>query len=404
MLLRSLMGLGFMVLASAAWSKTYDLDYHVRFVPQSDLAEVSIRLEKGEGVRKIDFALGDQGRYSDFSADGRWDNESPGRGVWTPASGESVLRYKVRISQARDNGRYDARMTDDWVLVRGDNLIPAGRLDQVEGTELKARLQFELPKGWEHVETGWSRIGPNRFRIDNPSRMFDRPTGWIVAGKLGTRRTELGDTTLAVSAPVGEGMRRMDVTTMVTLVWPHLHEVFPRPMKKLLIVGAGDPMWRGGLSASNSLYLHADRPLVSENGTSSLIHELVHVVSRIRDTDRSDWISEGIAEYYAIELLRRAGGISDDRYQQIYDKLKKWSKDVSSLRGEHSTGPVTARAVLLLRDLDQEIRKSSDGARSLDDVAKGLMRMAQVSTEDFINLSENVLGTKSRTLGTRLLR
>ncbi len=104
----------------------------------------------------------------------------------------------------------------------------------------------------------------------------------------------------------------MDILTLLTFVWPEVQSVFPRDPKKLLIVGAGDPMWRGGLSGPNSLYMHADRPLVSENGTSSLVHELVHVFSRISDADRSDWISEGLAEYYAIELMRRAGGMSEE--------------------------------------------------------------------------------------------
>jgi len=135
--------------------------------------------------------------------------------------------------------------------------------------------------------------------------------------------------------------------------------VFPRDPAKLLVVGAGDPMWRGGLSAPNSYFMHADRPLVSENGTSSLVHELVHVFSRISDTDNSDWISEGIAEYYAIEVMRRAGGLSEDRYQKVREHLIKWSKPVKSLRTETSTGPVTARAVLLLQELDREIRQAT---------------------------------------------
>lgn len=401
---RRLLCAALLLFGSSAWAKNYDLDYSVRFVPTSDLAEVSVRLEDGEGVRKLSFNLGDDGRYSDFVGDGRWELESPERGVWTPAKGESTLSYKVRINNQRDSGSFDARMTEDWALLRGDDLIPPAHLDMVDGTKLIARLRFELPKGWKAVETGWPRVGENRFRIDNPARLFDRPTGWILAGKVGSRRTQLGDTMLTVAAPVGEGMRRMDITTLLTVVWPQVQEVFPRPLDKLLIVGAGEPMWRGGLSAPNSIYMHTDRPLVSENGTSSLLHELVHVISRIRDSDRSDWISEGIAEYYAIELLRRAGGISDDRYKKINRKLKKWSEPVASLRGEQSTGPVTARAVLLLQALDQEIRKSSDGKRSLDDVTRGLMRLDTVSTKDFIAISENVLGGKSKVLDSRLLR
>lgn len=390
--------------APTAWAKNYKLDYQVRFLPASDQAEVKLLLEDGEGVRKMNFNLGKEGRFSDFSADGRWELEGSERGIWTPAKGPSTLSYKVRINNQRDSGRFDARMTDDWVLLRGDDLVPPARLDVVDGTRLVSRLQFELPKGWKGVETGWPRVGENRFRIDNSSRLFSRPTGWIVAGKIGSRRTQLGDTAVTVAAPVGEGLRRMDILTLLTFVWPQVEEVFPRPLPKLLIVGAGEPMWRGGLSAPNSIYLHSDRPLVSENGTSSLLHELVHVASRIRDTDRSDWISEGIAEYYAIELLRRAGGLGEDRHGKVMGKLKTWSKGVSSLRTERSTGPVTARAVLLLADLDAELRKGTDNRRSLDDVTQALMRLEKVSTKDFIEISENVLGGRSKVLDSRLLR
>ena len=394
--------------AAPLWAanERVDLDYRVKFVPESDLAEVSITLEKGERVRSLDFNLGDEGHYSDFKADGEWKQEKQGRGVWNPAKGKASLSYKVRISHPRGEGRFDARMTEDWALLRGDDLIPAAALDQLDNTELVARLQFDLPKGWKGVETGWPRVGKNKFRIDNPQRKFDRPTGWMLAGKIGARRAKLGETDVTIAAPVGEGMRRMDVLTLLTFVWPEVQAVFPRDPQKLLVVGAGDPMWRGGLSAPNSYFMHADRPLVSENGTSSLVHELVHVFSRISDTDKSDWISEGLAEYYAIELMRRAGGLSEDRYQKVREHLIEWSKPVKSLRTESSTGPVTARAVLLLQELDREIRQATkDGQqRSLDDVARGLMRLDKASTKDFIEITENVMGRSSKVLDSRLLR
>lgn len=390
--------------ASLPAAQRIDVDYRVRFLPDSDQAEVTVTLERGEALRYLDFSLGDQGYYSDFQAQGEWQQTGPERGIWRPQEGRAQLSYRVKISHPRDNGRFDARMTPDWALLRGDDLVPSAKIDVESGVELVSRLQFELPEGWRSVETGWPRIGKNRFRIDNPARLFDRPTGWILAGKLGSRRAVLGKTDVTVAAPVGEGVRRMDILTLLTFVWPHAQAVFPREPDKLLIVGAGDPMWRGGLSAPNSLYMHRDRPLVSENGTSSLVHELVHVFSRISDTDRSDWITEGVAEYYAIELMRRAGGLSEDRYQKIREQLTRWSRKVSSLRGERASGPVTARAVLLLQDLDAEIRKASGGQRSLDDVTRGLMRLDKASTEDFVQISESVLGGPSKVLDTRLLR
>lgn len=392
-------------MSSPLWAaKRVDLDYQVKFLPESDQAEVSLTLEKGEAVQRLAFNLGSKGYYSDFSADGTWTQDGPESGTWLPGKGKSSLTYKVRISHPRANDTFDARMTPDWALLRGDDLVPSARLSKDDKVELVARLQFELPKGWNGIETGWPKIGENKFRIDNPSRQFDRPTGWILAGKIGSRRAQLGDTDVTVAAPVGEGMRRMDILTLLTFVWPEAQAVFPRDPAKLLIVGANDPMWRGGLSAPNSIFFHADRPLVSENGTSSLVHELVHVFSRIRDTDQSDWISEGLAEYYAIELVRRAGGMSEDRYQAIRKKLMGWSKKVDSLRTDDSTGPVTARAVLLLQELDREIRKNTDNQRSLDDVTRGLMRLDKASTKDFIEISENVMGRGSEVLDSKLLR
>ncbi len=407
LLRRLLLSVVLLSLSTPLWAKKVDLDYRVRFLPETEQAEVSLTLEDGARVISLAFNLGDQGVYSDFKADGQWTQDSPALGVWQPAKGKAKLTYLVRINHERAPGRFDARITKDWALLRGDDLVPAVKLRQEDHTVLVSRLQFDLPKGWKSVETGWQRVGKNKFRIDNPQRKFDRPTGWIVAGKVGTRRAKLGETDVAIAAPVGEGMRRMDVLTLLTFIWPHAQDVFPRDPAKLLIVGAGDPMWRGGLSAANSYYMHSDRPLVSENGTSSLVHELVHVFSRIRARDRSDWITEGLAEYYAIELMRRAGGLSEERYQKIREQLIRWSKPVQSLRTDNSSGPVTARAVLLLQELDREIRQATKGTtqpRSLDDVTRGLMRLDKASTKDFIEISENVMGGASEVLDNKLLR
>lgn len=404
---RSVMPLALLAVVMPALAKTVkvDLDYTVRFLPQTDQAEVSLTLSKGEALRDFVFNLGSEGRYSDFQTSGQWTQTDASHGTWQPAPGKgSRLSYKVKINRPRGEGHYDALMTQDWALLRGDQLIPPAQMNEAEKIELIARLQFELPQGWDSVETGWLRIGKNRFRIDNPSRNFDRPTGWIAAGKIGTRRTHLGNTDVAVTAPLEQGVRRMDILTLLSFVWPQVQEVFPRDPAKLLVVSAGDPLWRGGLSAPNSLFLHASRPLVSENGTSTLLHELTHVFSGIHGTDKSDWISEGLAEYYAIELLHRAGGMSEERYRKTREALSKWSKPVKTLRGDRVAGMETARAVLLLMDLDKELREASAGEHSLDNVTRALMRLDKVSTKDFIEVTENVLGGPSKTLKTSLLK
>ncbi|CAI8818462.1 hypothetical protein [Pseudomonas sp. IT-P218] len=398
---------GLCALSAPVWAaKKVDLDYHVRLLPQSDQAEVRLTLAQGAAVRSLDFDLGDGSHYSDFKADGQWQltEGKPARGVWRPAAEKASLTWRVKISHGRKSGSFDTRMTPTWALMRGDDLVPPARLDQQDGIELVSRLEFELPTGWQSVETAWPRIGKNKFRIDNVSRLFDRPTGWMLAGHLGSRRTRLGETEVTVASPRGQGMRRMDVLTLLTFVWPQVQAVFPRHPTKLLIVGANDPMWRGSLSAHESIYLNSRLPLVSESGTSPVVRELAQVFGRINDQQRSDWISEGFAEYYAIELVRRAGGMSDERYEGLHGKLVKDSQKVTSLRGEQINAAQVAKAVLLLQELDREIRLQTRNKRSLDDVLRGAMHLGSIDTKEFVQLSESVLGESSKVLDTGLLQ
>ncbi|WP_367256273.1 hypothetical protein [Pseudomonas sp. stari2] len=405
--LRQALLTGLLVLSAPVWAaKKVDLDYHVRLLPQSDQAEVRLTLAKGEVVRSLDFDLGDGSHYSDFKADGQWQltTGKPARGVWHPTADKASLTYRVRISHGRKSGSFDTRMTPTWALMRGDELVPPAKLDQQDGIELVSRLQFELPDGWKSVETAWPRIGKNKFRIDNPSRLFDRPTGWMLAGHLGSRRTRLGETEVTVASPQGQGMRRMDVLTLLTFVWPQVQAVYPRHPGKLLIVGANDPMWRGSLAARESIYLNTRLPLVSESGSSSLVRELAQVFGLINDEQRSDWIKEGFAEYYAVELVRRAGGMSDERYQAYQVKLAKDSQKVTTLRGEQISPAQVSKAVQLLQELDREIRLKTRNKRSLDDVLRGAMHLGTVDTKAFVQLAESVIGESSKVLDTGLIQ
>jgi len=392
-----------LVACSPAWAKKVDLDYQVRLLPASGQAEVRLTLAEGSAVRTLDFDLGTAGAYSGFQADGQWQLQGE-RGVWHPAAGKTSLSYWVKLDQKLRSGAYSSRITPHWALFLGDQLVPPARLDQQDGTELVARLTVDLPEGWKSIETSWPRIGKDKFRIDNVSRLFDRPTGWMLAGDLGSRRARLGETDVTVAAPVGQGMRRMDSLTLLTFVWPQLQAVFPRNPAKLLLVGARDGMWRGAMAADGSIYLHSSRPMVSENGNSPLLRELVQLFAQIRVRDNSDWLGQGLTEYYATELLRRAGGISDDRYEVWQARLQKQGGKVTQLRAEHASPAQVARGVLLLQALDKEIRIHTQAKRSLDDVTRALMRLPSVSTEEFVQISENVLGRRSEVLQSKALR
>jgi predicted metalloprotease with PDZ domain len=199
--------------------------------------------------------------------------------------------------------------------------------------------------------------------------------------------------TLRSAAPSGDKARRQDTLAFLNWNLPPLLSVFPEFPRRVLIVQAGDPMWRGGLSGPASMFLHSDRPLISENRTSTLLHELVHIAMRLRGDEESDWIVEGLAEYYSIESLRRSGGISERRYLEAIERLESWARRAPTLLAPRANGAVTARAVLTLRKADAEIRAATSGKASLDDVARQLARAGgEITLARFQKVAEEAAG------------
>ncbi|MGB5447115.1 MAG: hypothetical protein WBM99_16625, partial [Psychromonas sp.] len=198
--------------------KTYQLDYTVALQPSQDSADVTIRISDGALLKSLDFSV-DPERYSNIKADGNIQIKD-GRAIWKPENGPGEFNYTVKISSKRDNGKYDAYLTEDWAIFRGDNLIPSARVKGVKGATSEARLNFVLPEGWTNVDTGWPRDKDGSFFINNPERDFDRPVGWIIAGKAGTRRDMLSQTEISVGAPNGSAIHRMDVLAFFNFVWP----------------------------------------------------------------------------------------------------------------------------------------------------------------------------------------
>lgn len=390
--------------AAHAAEKRYDVDYRVTFVPAEKQAAVTLTLRNRDGrASRFDFLMPAQ-RYSAVAGDGEVVRED-NRVIWTPPAEGGQLRWRYAIDKRRRSGGYDARITDDWTIVRGDHLFPTARVRMTRDTDSRTRLSFDLPKGWSNVDTPWklARDGKN-FVVVNAETRFDRPTGWIIAGEVGTRREQYEDIEIAVGAPKGDSMPRQEILAMAGWTLPEMRMTFGELPSKILIVGAGDAMWRGGLSGPRSLYMHAGRPLISENGTSTLLHELTHLITRISGRPSHKYISEGIAEYYSIELLHRTGGTTEARYRRTLEQLKGWSRDVESLIAPRAHGPITARAVLLFIDLDKEIRAATDDEKSFDDVTRLLMKKRRVDTDDLVEAATEVLGRPSTTLDTPLLR
>lgn len=390
-------------LASAA--TTYPLTYTLSFDTATREAVVEMKLGDHQAkVKRFNLKM-PEASYTQIAGDGALERDGD-RLLWTPPERGGILRWRHRIEHARKKGgAYDALFTTSWAIFRGDDVFPAGLVRTKGKANSETLLVLKLPSGW-HADTPYRRTSMDgyRFHIEYPGRRFDRPVGWMIAGKVGARRDIVVGTEIAVAAPKGEAIHRQDTLAFMAWNLPELKRAFGKLPDKLLIVSGPNPMWRGGLSAPRSLFLHLERPLISENGTSAVLHELTHVITRIRGQAKADWIAEGLAEFYAVEILRRSGGITQVRFDKTIASLKNWGRNVSTLKLPKSTGPTTARAVVLLKALDEEIRRKTDNAKSIDHVTRRLMQIGKVSNAQFVAVVEEVLDGPSQVLASSLLK
>lgn len=348
----------------------FDAAFRAEIRPRRNTVVMELKLSGERLPSKIEFHI-DRERQRAFASKDPIVSEGA-LVTWTPSGNEARLTYEFIATHEHSSGRYDSIVTNEWAIFRGDKLVPRMTVTARRNLRGRTTLAFDLPADWSAVAP-YPQHG-SVFTVDDSERKLDRPTGWILAGKLGKRSEIIKGIQTTVAAPLGDNSRRQDTLAFLNWNLPHLKDVFPDFPNRLLVVSAGDPMWRGGLSGPRSLFVHTDRPLISENRTSTLLHELVHVAMGIRGDEESDWIVEGFAEYYSLETLRRSGGIGRARYEEALKRMTEWARQATNMFVPESSGANTARAVIALHAADQEIRKLSEGRASLDDVAAALAK------------------------------
>ncbi len=376
---------------NALATDSYKSHFRASFDPELGIARASIEISQASYlVRVIDLAA-PASSFSNFQGDGTIEQQE-GRLLWTVPANGGKLEYQVKIDH-RKGDAYDARMTDSWAILRLDDLFPPARVRALKGITSQSSLSLHGPTGWVFE----SRYGPvnQSMEITTKGRSFDRPTGWLAAGNLGIRRELIRHRKIVLAGPPGQGMRRLDTLAFLRWTMPRLLKIFDGFPERLLIVGARDDMWRGGLSGPSSLYLHTERPLISENATSAVLHELVHVATGSA-TDRDDWLIEGLAEYYSMEILRRSGGISQKRFDQTLRSLAEWVRKENGQLRSPSSGANTARAVLLLSNLQEDLKLNEAG--SLDDIVQQLVELGDITGTRLLLLTEEALGGQSALL------
>lgn len=382
--------------AAGKVSANYSVHYTITPDPREGSVSIEMAVQQTRGqLRELSFEITDT-RTSDFKADGNL-TVAENTVRWMPGRTGGSLYWRTQVNHQRGSAGYDAWLDSDWGIFRAEDIIPRARTRTLKGASSETSLSLVLPDDWSAVSE-YSTL-KSRIEVQNPARRFDQPRGWMAMGKLGIRRETIAGTRIAVAAPEGQGVRRMDMLSLLNWTLPELTSVLPDSIARLTIVSAGDPMWRGALSGPGSIFIHADRPLISENATSTLVHEVVHVAIGITAAEGFDWIVEGLAEYYSLELLQRGGAITPRRYKRALEKQTQWANEAEELCAARSTGAVTALAVITFRSLDKEIRKKSGGKLSLDTVVAELeANRSHVTLRMLENIVVDILKGPSDTL------
>lgn len=374
-------------------------DYHAHYAVEVDPSDASVRVsisvrQSRHALREMSFPVG--GSLGEFSGDGDWRVENGSLRWLLPVDG-GELRWKVRVPHKRSDDAYDAWLNASWGLFRAEDIIPRARTRALKKSTANTTLSFRMPAGWSVVTEYSGRS--NAIRVNRAERRFDQPTGWIVMGDIGVRRETIAGVRVAVAGPLGQGVRRMDMLALLNWTLPELAAVLPKMPKRLTIVSAAEPMWRGGLSAPASLFVHAGLPLISENATSPLLHEIVHVALSLRTSKGADWITEGLAEYYGLEFLKRGGAITARRHAAAISEQADWAKQADALCVASSTGPTTALAVTVMRALNSEIVDKTDGKSSLDDVVRQLVASTgAIDVAELSGIAAEIIGEPSDAL------
>ncbi len=377
-------------------SATYSVHYTIVPDPQDGSVAVEMAVQQTHGqLKELSFAITDT-RMSGFGADGDLLIEND-RVRWQPERTGGSLHWRTRVQHKRGGNGYDARLDNNWGIFRAEDIVPRARTRTLRGAHSETSLSFVLPGDWKAISEYSTLHSP--IKVRNPVRRFDQPQGWIAMGRLGVRREMIAGTRIVIAAPEGQAVRRMDMLALLNWTLPELITVLPDSIPRLTIVSAGDPMWRGGLSAPGSIFIHADRPLISENATSTLLHEVVHVAMDITADSGYDWIVEGLAEYYSLEFLQRGGAITTRRYRRALKQQIRWAKDAGKLCAEQSSGATTALAVVIFRNLDKEIREKTAAKSSLDNVLSELASSrSHITLQTLDNIVAKILQEPADTL------
>jgi hypothetical protein len=131
----------------------------------------------------------------------------------------------------------------------------------------------------------------------------------------------------------------------------------------------------------------------SYSGNSSVyIHEYAHTRQNYNETDRMDWFDEASASYYDALLSLHAGYADYDEFR--HDVTSDEYADTVLTNPDRLAQADYEKGARVLAALDAEIRQSTDGAATLEDVWRRMNEHDDAVTyADFQDIVSDVAGT-----------
>jgi hypothetical protein len=400
--------------AAADESPNFSIHYKVRVSAKDPLhPRVAVVLRGADEVESVTSML-PESRYLHFNGDGQI-TQIGSDILWKPTGLFSTLNYEVVIPHERRKGVYDSYGKRDWVITRTSDLFPRKRILFGKPAKSYTTVGFDLPAGWD-VVSSMPEESDALFRAPVTEASYDWPTGWLIYGKVTSTVIKAEDARITLAYPEAfvRPPKRTDAARtakrkkyldwfngkirqaddIYSKVIPLMTKFLPKYAKSFLVIMGKDPMWHGGLSGENSLYIHRGVPNISEDRTSTLIHEYFHVCAGFnKDPRDAEWFIEGLAEYFSIRLLYDAGILTKEEFHAGIDMLASQGTWGYNLTRSKKRLVLYKNAPVVLYYLDESIRAKTGGKKSLKDAMAPLAELDKpVSTAMFKAELEEING------------
>ncbi|MBI4237393.1 MAG: hypothetical protein HY696_03110 [Deltaproteobacteria bacterium] len=369
----------------------FSMEYVVT-VPTDPYSPIGVetRLQGGNEIQHVVWNFGDQVPEA-LTASGEIVPQGPGAWRWTPARIDGTVRYQIAPNHRRNVKGFDSYRAATWLLTRTSQLFPRKRYLSAHPIRGMSRVTFQLPPDWQ-VVSAMPALAARRFDALPRGSSIAAPYGWLLMGQLDVVQLTIADVAVTLATPKEPTFDLTPLRETLVRALPRYQRLFGRLPPTLLVIAGPEPMWHGGLSGEDSLYVSQHLPLVSADYTPTLLHELFHVLQGFRKSSvRADWVVEGLAEYYSLHFARALHMITRAEFAKgvaKFDRQATWRANFSTSTDQRV---LYNAAPLLLFYFDQLIREHSADQKSLRDVVHAVATADEISTVGFKQALAKVL-------------